>query len=123
MTTVIQELGQLRAGPYTVRCAKRSVQPSAHDRFQDATCYAQNQADFYDTECIVIDAYGSSFAVRRGSGACRERGVTEPFDPRIQPKFHPVPEHPRSRQNYFVLMPPYVPPTVQRRSPTPDDFT
>lgn len=121
--TTVTEIGQLRAGPFRVRCSRRSVQPSVHASFRDAACYAQNQADFYDTECIVVDAYGSSFAVRRGSGSCRETGVTEPFDPRTQPKFHPVPEHPRSRERYFVLMPPYVPPTVQRPDPTPEDFT
>jgi len=99
------------------------VQPSIHDRFSDAACYAQNQADFYDTECIVEDVYGGSFAVRRGSAACRQPGITEPFDPRIQPKFHPVPEHPRSRRQYLTTeVPPFVPPTVQRPGPTPQDF-
>jgi len=100
-------LGQVLDPPFRVQCGPNLIGVFPGHRL--AMCAAQNVADHEDVVCIVTDRLGRSIQLVRGSGLCPDAGERYPY-PESVPRFHPHPEHPRSRRRYLRNEPEaYVP--------------
>lgn len=95
--TESQPVAGLGDGPYKVICRNSRESGGTYSSRRDADCAAQNIADHEDTICMVMDRWGQGHQVMRGSGRCAQR---DPY-PTSVPRFHPHPEHPRSRERFL----------------------
>ena len=83
--------------PYTVRCSGLDRDPAQFHERRAAYSYAQGIANHENVQCAIVDRYGNTEMVQRGSYA-----PDREYSPyRDQPFFHPNPAHPRSKKRFL----------------------